>query len=300
MAMSLIYAFRRTTLFPRTDTGNELPSEGRTAYLRAVKALGFEGLELGVPRGGDAEMRAVRREVEDAGLPCRALRGGGPSLQPEAADGGRERLKTGVHAAAAMGAPIYNVTITMPRPAGASTLPWGEATSWGSSRDASDDDFRRAAAALADVAPLAADLGVKISVEIHQHCLADNSSAGRNLLERVGHAAVGLNPDLGNIYWNYHTAEETSEQAITAMAPHAVYWHMKSLVRAHVPQLAFSTYLQAALPDGDIDYRFAVSAMLAAGYQGDYAIEGLRLGDQLRGDGRSLAYVRELLKELTA
>ena len=31
-----------------------------------------------------------------------------------------------------------------------------------------------------------------------------------------------------------------------------------------------------------------LSAMLAAGYQGDFAIEGLRLGDQLRGDGRSL------------
>src|SRR6266536_1961683 len=102
--MSLIYAFRRTTLFPRADTGNELPAEGRTAYLRAVKALGFEGLELGVPRGGETELRALRRELEDAGLPCRALRGGGPSLQPEAADGGRERMRSGLRAAAAMGA----------------------------------------------------------------------------------------------------------------------------------------------------------------------------------------------------
>jgi sugar phosphate isomerase/epimerase len=296
--MSLIYAFRRTTLFPRADTGNELPADGRAAYLKAVKALGFEGLELGVPRGGDAELGALRREIEGAGLPCRALRGAGPSLQAEAADGGRERMKAGLRAAAAMGAPIYNVTISMPRPADASSLPWGGATSWGSSREATDADFARAAAVLADVAPVAAELGVKVSIEIHQHCLADNSGAGRALIERVGHPAIRINPDLGNIYWNYHTPEETSEQAIMALAPLACYWHMKSLVRVHVPQQAYSFYAQATLPDGEIDYRFAVSAMLAAGYQGDFAIEGMRLGDQLRGDGRSLAYVRELLKEL--
>jgi sugar phosphate isomerase/epimerase len=158
----------------------------------------------------------------------------------------------------------------------------------------------RAAAVLADVAPAAAELGVKISVEIHQHCLADNSASGRSLMERVGHPVVGLNPDLGNVYWNYHTPEEASEAAITAMAPRSYYWHMKNLVRVHVPQHEHSIFLQVPLPDGDIDYRFAVSAMLAAGYQGDLAIEGLRLGDQLRGDGRSLAYVRELLKELAA
>jgi sugar phosphate isomerase/epimerase len=297
--MSLIYAFRRTTLFPRTDTGNELPTEGRAAYLQAVRALGFEGLELGAPRGSDAEIRGLRRELEDAGLPCRALRGAGPSLQAEAADGGRERMKAGLRAAAAMGAPIYNVTISMPRPADAGSLPWGGATSWGSSRDATEADFAGAATVLADVAPVAAELGVKVSIEIHQHCLADSSGAGRTLMERVGHSAVGLNPDLGNIYWNYHTPEETSEQAIRSLAPLACYWHMKNLVRVHVPQQAYSFYAQATLPDGEIDYRFAVSAMLAAGYRGDFAVEGLRLGDQLRGDGRSLAYVRELLKELT-
>jgi sugar phosphate isomerase/epimerase len=299
--MSLIYAFRRTTLFPRPDTGTELPVEGRAAYLKAVRALGFEGLELGVPRGTEAEIRSLRRELEDAGLPCRAIRGGGPTLQPDVADRGHDRMAAGLRAAAAMGASILNVTIAMPRPPGEqSGIPWGEATSWGSSRDASEADFDRAAAVLARVAPLAADLGVKISVEIHQHCLADNSRSGRALMERVGHPAVGVNPDLGNIYWVYHTPEEISEQAITAFAPLAHYWHMKNLVRVHVPQHEHSIFLQVPLPDGDIDYRYAVAAMLAAGYRGDFAIEGLRLGDQLRGDGRSLAYLRELLQELGA
>jgi sugar phosphate isomerase/epimerase len=297
--MSLIYAFRRNACYPYPDTGNELPREGRAAYLKAVRQLGFEGLEIGVPRGTEAELKELRRELEDAGLPCRALRGGGVSLNPEQEAGSRERIETALRAAAVLGAPIFNTTIGMPRPpAGASGIAWGEATSWGSSRDAVESDFDRAASVLAAAAPLADDLGVRISVEIHQHCLVDNSGSGRALIERIGHPAVGLNPDLGNIYWVYHTPEETSEQAILAMAPLACYWHMKNLRRVHVPQHEHSIFLQATLPDGDIDYRFAVSAMVAAGYRGDYAIEGLRLGDQLRGDGISLRYVKELLAEV--
>ena len=205
-------------------------------------------------------------------------------------------MERALRAAAALGAPVFNASISMPRPSTArSEIPWGEATSWGSSRDAVEADFDRAAAALGAVAPLAADLGVKIAVEIHQHCLVDNSWSGRTLVERAGHPAVGLNPDLGNVYWAYDVPEETSEQAIVAMAPVARYWHMKNLKRVHVPQHEHAIFLQVPLPDGDIDYCFAVRAMLAAGYEGDFAIEGLRLGDQLRGDRRSLAYVRELL-----
>ena len=65
------------------------------------------------------------------------------------------------------------------------------------------------------------------------------------------------------------------------MAPHAKYWHLKNLRRTFVPGEDFALFHQTPLPDGEIDYRFAVSAMLAAGYTGDYAIEGLRLGDAI-------------------
>jgi sugar phosphate isomerase/epimerase len=109
---------------------------------------------------------------------------------------------------------------------------------------------------------------------------------------------VGLNPDLGNVYWTYHVPEESSEPAIAAMAPHAKYWHLKNLRRTYVPGQEFALFHQTPLPDGEIDYRFAVAAMLAAGYPGDFAIEGLRLGDAITGDARSAAYLRDLIQEL--
>jgi sugar phosphate isomerase/epimerase len=299
--MRIVYAFRRSALFP--DPGREAdlpPMEARSAFLRKVKESGFDGLEVAAPHTGEAEARELRRELEDAGLPCAAVRGGGASLRPQEIARNRERMERAIRAAAALGAPIVNASISMPRPStDRSALPWGEATSWGSSRDATETDFERAAAAFAAVAPVAADLGVQIAIEVHQHCLIDNSGSALHLMERINHPTVGLNPDLGNVYWVYHIPEESSEQAITAMAPHAKYWHMKNLRRTYVPGEEFALFHQTPLPDGEIDYRFAVTAMLAAGYAGDFAIEGLRLGDAITADARSAAYVRDLIREIS-
>ena len=300
--MKIIYAFRRTVFYPQhTGSGTELPpGDVRVPFLRKVKEMGFEGLELGVPGGVEREVRDQGQELKDVGLPCVAVRGGGPSLHPRSLSGNSERMAAAVRAASWIGAEIVNASIGMPRPSSVtSTIPWGEAVSWGCSRDAREEDFRRAAEAFRDVAPLAEDLGVKISIEIHQHCLVDNSWSGRHLMELIDHPSVGLNPDLGNVYWIYDIPEESCEAAVVAMAPHAHYWHMKNLIRTHIPQHEHAIFLQVPLPDGDIDYRFALSAMIAAGYSGPLAIEGLRLGDQVRGDARSVTYIRELLEEIS-
>jgi sugar phosphate isomerase/epimerase len=299
--MRIVYAFRRSALYPDPGREAELPArEARRPFLRKAKEAGFDGLELAVPSAGEAEVRELRREVEAAGLACLAVRGGGPSLRPRDIRSNRERMEAAIRAATWLGAPVVNASIGMPRPSGArGILPWGEATSWGSSRDATETDFERAAAALAAVAPLAAEHGVAIAIEVHQHCLVDNSWSALHLMERVNHPAVGLNPDLGNVYWVYPEPEESSEPAIVAMAPHAKYWHLKNLRRTYVPGEDFALFHQTPLPDGEIDYRFAIAAMLDAGYQGDFAIEGLRLGDAISSDARSAAYVRDLIRELS-
>src|SRR5262245_37119687 len=159
--MRIVYAFRRSALYP--DPGGEanLPStEVLGAFLRKVKEIGFDGVELAVPKGSEAEVRELRHLLEDAGLPCLALRGGGPSLHPRDLAGNRERMEAAIRAATWLGTPILNASIGMPRPSAArDALQWGEATSWGSSRDATEADFERAAAAFAAIAPLAADQG---------------------------------------------------------------------------------------------------------------------------------------------
>ena len=80
--------------------------------------------------------------------------------------------------------------------------------------------------------------------------------------------------------------------------PHA----LQLLDRADdAPQLAqprgVPADLRVPLDLGDIDYRFAVTAMVKAGYQGYMAIEGANTGDQLTQDRRGAEYAKMLMAE---
>ena len=60
-----------------------------------------------------------------------------------------------------------------------------------------------------------------------------------------------------------------------------------------------TVFLPAALPDGDIDYRFPVEAMHDAGYEGYTVIEGAPgSGNQFPADQTSLDYMKGIWTEL--
>jgi sugar phosphate isomerase/epimerase len=228
-----------------------------------------------------------------------ALRAGGGFAHPRAAAESTRRLDRAIEIAAIVGATVVNSALVTPvtDPKGPGIFV-GEPVSQGSSRLASEEDFIRTASALQKAGKLAMDKGLDISIEVHQRSIADNGWSANHLLELINRPNVGVNPDLGNVYWTYEEPEETCEAAISALAPLSNYWHCKNLVRVHIPENNHSIFLQTALPDGDIDYRFAISAMLDAGYKGYLALEGTRKGDTLSKDDRSVAYVNALLKEL--
>jgi sugar phosphate isomerase/epimerase len=297
--MKIAYAFRRNALYPHH--GGDLPADPaeRRKFLAKVREVGFEGIELGAGSASSDAIDSLRRELEDAGTPCVAIRGGGGAAHPRVAATNKKRLEDAVRFAARIGAGVVNSTVTTPPAypdqAGADR---GQHVCQGSSRTAREEDFERTAAAISEVATIAADLGVEISIEIHQQSIADNSWSALHLLGLIDKPNVGVNPDLGNIYWTYDVPEESCEDAILALAPHTNYWHCKSLYRVYVPDVQRSIFIQAPLSDGELDYRFAISAVLAAGYDGYLAIEGVRLGDQFHRDGQSVAYVKSLLEEL--
>ena len=304
--MNIVYAFRREAHYPHHGAGTNLPPrEVRGAYLAKVREMGFEGLELhaGLPDGGEvteAAVRDLRRELEDAGLPCLGVRGGGGVAHPRATEGARNRLDEAILFASWIGADVVNTTTGTPlRDPGGPGSFVGEPVSQGSSRQATEDDFERTARAFAGSADRAAERDVHLSIEVHQHSITDNAWSVLHLMDLIDRPNVWVNPDLGNIYWAYDVPEETCEEAIVALAPRARYWHCKNLTRVHIPENRHAIFLQVPLPDGDIDYRFALSAMLDAGFDGHIAIEGLRLGDQVYGDGKSVAYIRALLTELS-
>lgn len=297
--MKIAYAFRRCASYPYNGPGLPTDASDRRQFLAKVKEIGFDGIELPAMNLADAAVDTLRAELEDAGVPCVAIRGGGGAAHPRVAAANKKRMEDAVHFAAKVGASVVNSTVTTPpREPGKKGTYRGESVSQGSSRYASEADYERTASAVTDVANIAADLGVEISIEVHQNSIVDNSWSALHLLGLIDAPNVGINPDLGNIYWTYDIPEESCEDAIVALAPHVNYWHCKSLYRVHIPDLETAIYVQAPLPDGEIDYRFAIAALLDADYDGYLAIEGVRYGDGFHQDGRSVAYVKSVLAEL--
>ena len=305
--MKFAYAFRRGTFYPFiAGAAWDIPNDPktRTEYLGKVNDMGFDGVELGFDAFGgfkatEARAKEFQRTLKDAGAPCVAIRAGGGLCQPRVASENRARLEKAVEIAGWIGADVVNTALgSPPRDAWLDTGPSGEPSSHGSSALATEDDFVRTAAALREVGGMAREIGANITIEVHQHSIADNSWSTLHLLELTDSENVFANPDLGNVLWTYEEPEESAEDCITALAPHSKYWHCKSLQRVHVPELSHSYFIRTPLPDGDIDYRFALSAMVEAGYDGYFALEGTNTGDQLHKDKRSVDYIRGLLAEL--
>ena len=304
--MKISYAYRRMTYYPFQGSSSwELlpPKEARAGWLRKVRALGFEGIEISATQaleGGETGARELRRELEDAGVPCVAIRGGGGFAHPRQVAGSRQGWARSLRAAGLVGAGLVNSAIgspvAHPRAAGAGDR--GQPIKQVSSRLANEAQYEATARHLREAGRLAADLGIELSIEMHQNSVADSSWSCLYLLELIDLPNVGVNPDLGNLFWNYDIPEESCEAAIVALAPKAKYWHCKQLARLYLPHAQESFFRQVPLPDGEIDYRFAITAMVEAGYQGYLALEGCRDGDQLHKDGRSVAYCREILREL--
>ncbi len=65
-----------------------------------------------------------------------------------------------------------------------------------------------------------------------------------------------------------------------------------------MPEFDISFFLMFTLPDGDIDYRFAINAMIDAGYEVYFALEGANTGDHISKDARSVQYVRKIVAEI--
>ena len=124
----------------------------------SAKAIGFDGIELPAMNLPDAETKSLRLELEDAGIPCVAIRGGGGAAHPRVAAANKQSMINAVNFASNIGAGVVNSTVTTPPrdPNGKGTYR-GEPVSQGSSRLASAVDYERTAKAVSEVASIAAN-----------------------------------------------------------------------------------------------------------------------------------------------
>ncbi|MDP6823913.1 MAG: sugar phosphate isomerase/epimerase family protein [Dehalococcoidia bacterium] len=302
--MKYCYANRRQAAFPDVhSTWTAAPEHFTDGWLRAVSKDEYDGLEVGANTldllDGDAGVEGFKKRLEGYDLPIVAVRAGGSLIEAKSAIRNLGVMRRSVDYAEAVGSSLVVGNLMAPQrylPPG--WEPTGQVYSQDSSRDASIYLYERVADSIRPVCDAAADRGITIAIEMHHASPVDNSWSARLLCDLVDRPNFGINPDIGNVAWAYHEPEETPEDNVRALADLSVYWHCKNVVRVVHPENERSVGWKVSLEDGEMDYRFLMTAMVQAGYDGYVAIEGGRVGDQFEMDTRSLKYMRRLEAEV--
>jgi sugar phosphate isomerase/epimerase len=288
--------------YPRPLFGAVPSAEERAPLLRYAKRVGFDGVDLADSwinwfAMSDEDLRTLRRQVEDEGLVCAGLNPYRSILaRHDSAARNEERLRRSVEVAAMLGAPVVNIPLSVPFPA-----VWSEAARaarqlhLARAADYAEVDWQTTAEKLAALADLAAERGVALTIELHDDGLCDDSDSTLRLWRLVDRPNVGVNPDLQNLYRVPYPCEDW-RRALLNLAPHTNFWHVKSCAKGYVIDEARSYSRGATLVDGEIDYRWALTQMLKAGYDGWISIESGG-GDSLEHAATDLAYLKRLLVE---
>lgn len=165
--------------------------------------------------------------------------------------------------------------------------------------DDSDENLDLATRRLRLVCDRAGELGIAITLELHESTLLDRSARVLRLIDAVGADNLGVNLDIGNLIRTPFPPAESWRDTVTSLAPHVNYWHLKNYLRLEDPTAATALTTPCALGDGELDYRWAIAEVLGDGYRGPLCIEHYG-GDALSAMSRGRAYLETLLTQMEA
>lgn len=217
-------------------------------------------------------------------------------IDPEHGDENLAYSHRTLEAAAELGCQVVSVGLHRP------LLPAQREAFWFWTRpgpvDALDTDtWATAVTRLRELGRHAADLGMVLSLEMYEDTLLGSAESAVRLVEDIGHDAVGLNPDLGNLF-RLHRKIESFDEAVRLTLPVSNYWHVKSYYRDEDPVTGTVVSVPAPMESGSVSYRTAIATALEAGFTGPFCVE------HYGGDGLSVAaanarYIRRMLAVAT-
>lgn len=143
-------------------------------------------------------------------------------------------------------------------------------------RDATDEDFERAAGYLRRAADVAAEYDRTVGIEIHAGRLVETADSTARFLDLVDRENVGVIHDAGNMYI---VDADHGRESVERLGDSLVHVHVKDLRRTDDPSAEDAFELETnrgeevfqhrLLGDGDVDHRPLVAALDEAGYE-DY------------------------------
>lgn len=140
----------------------------------------------------------------------------------------------------------------------------------------------------------AAEHGMLVSLELYEDTYLGTADSAVRLIEDIGLANVGINPDIGNLV-RLHRPIESWQEILHKTLPYTNYWQVKNYFRDENPDTGSITTNPAPLELGFINYRHAVREALAAGFNGVFCCEHYG-GDGLGVSAMNQRYLRTLLE----
>ena len=118
--MRFCYAFRRFSDFPHIGNAFDMdPEKITTKFLKRVKDMGFDGIELGMEclekiDGGEKGVKEFAKKLNDNGVPLVAIRSGGLMIDPKSGHENYERIIRSFKFAKIFKSEVINGAISIP------------------------------------------------------------------------------------------------------------------------------------------------------------------------------------------
>jgi sugar phosphate isomerase/epimerase len=288
---------------PRERPASQEAPAAWASELGELAEAGFTAIDLVDSWLSPAELSRSRLEDLSAAIAATGLAVVGVSvvrrsvIDPQDGDENLEVTLRTLEAAASLGAPLLSIGFHRPL-----TKEQRASKFWlvPSPEDARDDaTWRLATERVATVARRAAELGVDISLELHEGTLLDSALGALRIIDAVGAENLGINADLGNLVRVPRPLERSWEEELRAALPALNYWHVKNYVRIERPAAGEFVSAPSDLSAGVIDYRRALRLAVEHGYRGPLCIEHYE-GDALSVIANGRRYLEQILRDVGA
>lgn len=142
--------------------------------------------------------------LDDAGMHLTSLNNNGNPLHPDAEVGPRHRreMHDAIDLASLLGVPVVVMQSGNPGAEPSSTVPSWVVAPWDSAYiDVLDYQWSLAVPLWKEMAAHAADMGVRIAIEMHPHQLVYNPTNLARLIEETGAENIGMEMDPSHLFW---------------------------------------------------------------------------------------------------
>ncbi|MFI6696047.1 sugar phosphate isomerase/epimerase family protein [Streptomyces sp. NPDC050433] len=291
--------------FPNTTRDGrsvqDAPADSWKSVLDEVAAEGFDHVDLTDSwlRPGDLppeRLAELSRTLKESGLGVSAIsviRRSVIDPDPGTATANLDHLLRTIDAAAELGTTVVCTGLHRPLTENQRRAVWFWHEPGGADPAGDERTWALAVARLRTAGRRAAELGLRLSLEMYEDTYLGTPESAVRLVTDIGLPNVGINPDIGNLV-RLHRPTPHWEDLLRPVLPYINYWHIKNYHRDFDPATGAYFTVPAPAEGGVIDYRLALELALEAGFDGPICTEHYG-GDGLGVSARNRDYLRRVL-----